>query len=746
MRPLFRYLVAAAAISGLAILMSCSEDVYTGQRKFNVAPTVRLTNGPIEGETTCYRVHFYWLGYDSDGTVAYYEYILVSGDPLGFDPADTTGVEKWTKTTETDRLFVVKADEFDTMLTINKNPYARFDRTHTFFIRSVDDLGKRSIPVHRSFTAYTFAPYVYINFPVNPNPGSGQVLSHRINFRWYGRDPISSPWNSQDVDSIRYMHFEYNPYTIDSINATPERYEHWWSPWIYYNAPNDSGKSTLLGDDEILEPKKNYVFAVQAMDEAGAVTPIIDLRTNARKFLVIDPPGPVLTVNESHLGIFKIMGTNFKPSIFDLVEGFPLKFTWSADASDYGGIITSYRYGWDIADLTEPEEWDVSPSPYHFSAPEKRFYSGTHIFYIEVIDNMGIMTLAKIQIDIFQILMDKNLLLVDDFNSGEFAQVIYAMPTEREHDEFWTNICLRADGFDPEVDIYDSRENFYIPVDQQTIWRYKNIVWVYSAEDRTMDNEGTTWIKLCQFIPPSAIGYYGSKYNYLQSYLSFGGHVWTSGKSDREGGMGGLMTRLARAYPRNLACEITSLHVGCDWDTTGVHSMPYKEYCITVLDRVWGAMRPDPRLENLRDFDNDALSHGWKDNSDPITAAHPDLPDTLDLWWKVVRPGMFFDPQVRGFHYVELYDTQYWLDIIQVGTQSCLHPIFRMRARNTRSNVDNAIFAFWTTKNAHVVADAPGAIAAPSVHFGIPLWFFERDDVNAIADVIFKEWGISNQP
>ena len=107
---------------------------------------------------------------------------------------------------------------------------------------------------------------------------------------------------------------------------------------------------------------------------------------------------------------------------------------------------------------------------------------------------------------------------------------------------------------------------------------------------------------------------------------------------------------------------------------------------------------------------------------------------------------MFFDPQVRGFHYIELYDTQYWLDIINVGTQSCLHPLYRMRTRNTRSIVNNAIFAFWTTKNADVVADVPGAIAAPSVHFGVPLWFFERDQVNAIADVIFKEWQISNNP
>ena len=41
-----------------------------------------------------------------------------------------------------------------------------------------------------------------------------------------------------------------------------------------------------------------------------------------------------------------------------------------------------------------------------------------------------------------------------------------------------------------------------------------------------------------------------------------------------------------------------------------------------------------------------------------------------------------------------------------------------------------------------VVADAEGAVGAPSVHFGFPLWFFNRAQVDSIADVIFDEWQI----
>jgi hypothetical protein len=76
--------------------------------------------------------------------------------------------------------------------------------------------------------------------------------------------------------------------------------------------------------------------------------------------------------------------------------------------------------------------------------------------------------------------------------------------------------------------------------------------------------------------------------------------------------------------------------------------------------------------------------------------------------------------------------------------QPCFHPMYRMRTRNVAvSAVNNATVAFWTTKYANVIAKVPGAVAAPSVQFGLPLWFFNRAQVDSIADVIFTEWQIS---
>ena len=120
----------------------------------------------------------------------------------------------------------------------------------------------------------------------------------------------------------------------------------------------------------------------------------------------------------------------------------------------------------------------------------------------------------------------------------------------------------------------------------------------------------------------------------------------------------------------------------------------------------------------------------------------PNLPKSLVLWDEVTKAGRYFDPSVRGFYYVEAYNPAYWMNFKKIGQQSCFHPMFRMKARASQSVLNNACVAFWTTKYENVVADVPGAVAAPSVHFGFPLWFFNRDQVDQTADAIFKEWQI----
>jgi len=742
-----RVIVPAITISAFVILtfiLGCSEDVFIGTLKKNQPPTIRITNGPIEGDSVVYRVHFYWIGNDPDGRVNYYEYVFAEGDPIGFDPADTTGLDKWFKTTSKDSIFKLMTEEYDSTITISNNPYARFSKVYTFFIRAVDDRGARSLPAYRSFTAQNLAPHAFIIHPKNPIPGHSQFLGMRVKFIWEGKDPIDVPWNYQDVDSIRHMCIRFSGFSIDELNKYPERYESYWSPWIWYDSPDDSGRSTIVGDDEILELNRSYILAVQAKDEAGAISSIFDKRTNVRHFMPMKPTGPLLVVRDPILGKFSFIGTNLGADVIYLPGGFPLNFSWKGDAGNYGGVVSSYRYGWDVEDLNDPTDWDVLPSPYHKAAPEKRFYSGIHTLYIEAVDDFGITTLAQIEINIIPVTMERNLLWVDDFYSGNFGQILWAMPTERQHDNFWIDICSRAAGFEPDRDIFDTGMNSGGPnIDNpnppsiKLMWKYKNVIWTYNSVPAY-----AAWDNVIEFVPEENF----TATNYISTYLSFGGHLWTCGKSDKSGGLAGVLPKIQLLlptpqveFPLYLKCEIWGPTVGCT-DTSGVNCMVYQDYCVSVLDKPMAIFRPmhwPPRR-----IDWDALAWGYKDDLDPITASHPELPEEFHLWEEVTKPGRFFDPLEQGFTYVEVYNPEYWMERINIHDQSCFHPMYRMVSRNSKSALNNTVIAFWSTKYAHVVSEGPGAVAAPSVHFGVPLWFFDHEEVKAITDVIFDEWQI----
>jgi hypothetical protein len=179
--------------------------------------------------------------------------------------------------------------------------------------------------------------------------------------------------------------------------------------------------------------------------------------------------------------------------------------------------------------------------------------------------------------------------------------------------------------------------------------------------------------------------------------------------------------------------------------------MPYRYHCISALDKVNGVFRTNSGMP-ARVLRADAMRFAYKDPFDPVTGAYAGLPDTLDLWSEVTAPGRYFDPHnpfgPGGFTYVEIYDPEYWMTAKGYSSQSCFHPIYRMKSVNNLSPVSNTTIAVWVTKYEDIVPDVVSGPAVParSVHFGFPLWFFERDDVDAIVDVIFDEWQIRAGP
>lgn len=736
-------------LTSVVMLAGCSNGVYTGLPDKNEPPEIWLSSGPVEGDTTGYQVHFYWSGWDPDGEIEYFEFVVSEGDPIGFNPADTAGVDKWTTTSVHDSVFRVPAD--GNPRPWPENPlYTKYDKTHTFFIRAVDMEGKRSKSAHRSFTAWTLAPTIQIERPI----GTTRTYSTVITFGWTGNDPIDSPQNSQDPDSVRYLWSQiinkeglYDPTfnIINDLNLNPEDYEHLWSPWIWYRAEGDSGRETMLGDDEILEISKSHIFALMAKDDAGAVTAVFTKDRNVRQFLVSQKAGPLLKISEVYLGSYRFLGPDMNYVQIDLPPGVPLNFRWEATAEDYGGEIQSFRYGWDIQQLDDPAQWAVIASPFIKTAESKTYFSGVHRFLVEVVDNGQKITYGKIEVTIIPFSMERNLLWVDDYPLGGYIPAMFD-PSEAVHDTFWVNICQRTSDFRPDRDVYDAASMNSLPPEMRMIGQYANIIWTYSSSITT------AWKQIIPFVPETMIGT-GTQItvNYLSLFLAKGGHLLTSGRADRSGG--GVVDAFPAPplLPASFKYDMAGL---TSEDTSGVNSMPYKDYCISVVDKVSGVFHSgeDMAPNVSRILKRDAMRLMIKESEDigeDGIVNYPGFPDSLVLSDLVTCSTCFFNPLDRGFSYVEVYDPQYWMDFRLIPSSlNCYHPMYRMLARNSNSPLDGQAVGVIITKyrksfEEDIANGKPVTIIpADSFHLGFPLWFFDHDKVNQIMDEIFAEWQI----
>ena len=171
--------------------------------------------------------------------------------------------------------------------------------------------------------------------------------------------------------------------------------------------------------------------------------------------------------------------------------------------------------------------------------------------------------------------------------------------------------------------------------------------------------------------------------------------------------------------------------------------MPYKDMCVSVVDKVQGSFRTGAEMP-ARSVERDAIRYVYKDIDDAVAVLYEGMPDKLDLWDEVTCAECFFNPQVQGFTYAEPYNPEYWMEIRVIPTQSCFHPLYRMRSRNTTSVVDRTTAAFLITRYSDIepIVESGVSVAANSFFFGFPLWFFDHASVDSIADVIFDEWQI----
>lgn len=539
-----------------AIATACGDNELGIQRRRpNHAPETFLSSGPPDSTSaTDYRVHFYWSGRDVDGSIDHYDFIMVDhpaarGSMAGDDSASTVMVSvprvidpRWTHTNSTDSVFVTRAD------TLRRDPRPGqdedpgdvlrepFERWHTFFVRAVDHEGlPDSTPDYRSFNAVNFAPTVRLKEPVRP--GRTFIGPPVIVLGWDGVDPQGDD-NTVDPVASRWVLIPsategLNEYTSwpDSLYQLPTRFE--WSPWRAWGARDSSGVEVvlrgLLRVGEVLDPPSGfYIFAVQAIDEAGAITPVFDHQTpnrnNAVLIRVDGSVGPTLVLSERFMGSHQFRG-EARPVHLDVAAGQRVAFHWRGDASAYGGRIAGYRFGWNLRNVDDDPGWS-SWSATQLDAPVRTFTGGTHRFYLQVRDNAESVTSVQFVLTVHRVTRERDVLWVDDG-----AEIIQGDGREVLEDERWIGVLSRlADehsfAFFPEVDVYDVSQKRNLPPPIDLVFRYKCIVW-----NVVPGNQTTGLAEIALFRDPFVSRHLltAARFNYLDVFIENGGNLWISG-------------------------------------------------------------------------------------------------------------------------------------------------------------------------------------------------------------------------
>jgi hypothetical protein len=760
----------------------CSES-EEGVLKENQPPTIWLSSAPPEGSVEGYVIRMFWGGWDPDGEVAFYQYAITDNGDGAFDPEDTTGADKWSRVISNDSIFSFSADELVDPNT--NNQVSDFASSHTFFIRSVDEEGLASKePAYRSFTAFTLSPKVEISIPnrVGFNPANVPPIT---TFRWKATDYISDSNTEQDPDSVSWLlepliyHNKDWAQTIAYVRNLPVDDPRWDKDaggWVWYGAPEDSGKFWTTPPKDF----GNYLFAIRAKDEAGAITPVFDEEKNMRRILVSRrTTGPLLTLTNQYMGNVGTAVCNTPLTILDLPAGVPIEFSWTANASSYGGMVSGYRYGWDINDLNDPEQWTVDYTPFpppllptdnvtaRLPVPVVYFF-GTHVFTLEVVDNSGFCSRIEVKINIIQFTMAESLFLVDDFTEGDQGGWLNTsgkgiLPNDEEHDQFWLDMLANLDGFNDQRDILEVATGAVIPLTR--LANYKSMIWsVLGHVDQTQ--EYPVLYDLIAFVPKEGDAGGGGKRqpNLIALFLAAGGHLMICGQHPVSMSINDTYAPGVR-FPVMFKYEMDLRGQGQDTapdveHPDGDQSFGFFELCLETMEfadtdfirrRGPGLQCPNYKLRVIPAF------HVRDQTMRAGIPLDPDFP-RIYLRLETAGPGKWHAPGNRGLD-CEVYNPQYFMAqavcrFTPRQPRDCFQPIYGLECFDTGEPTYRQPVAFYSSVFGDKVAGAAGAVAARSVVFGFPPVLFSPDELDnsippqiigpgiraAIENILFSEW------
>ncbi|MDO9695816.1 MAG: hypothetical protein Q7W56_13940 [Candidatus Latescibacteria bacterium] len=507
--------LAAAPVLLLAVVNGCGPETdLGGVELINALPDTRITGTPPYLRDTEYTVQFYWTGNDPDGRIRGFQWKMTANgddgisirDTLTVDPATGDTLNPWRFTTVTDSTFVVSADrqgfEEDEIL---PEAMQRFYQPHTLIVRAIDDQGGVDpTPAMITFTATTLAPSIRLTSPPTllGSRTEAQTVPPRFIIGWTGTDPdyeLGNPvqvrylYKTSDIANASGVgrHYVYTKYEYDQVVDSLVTFDDpQWSDWFPYALDPRDRRQTFEGSKR--DANNNiiyYIFALQAKDIAGAVSLDRGYFTSVANFRVDDSQTPLLILRERYLGTE--IGTGIARLEKYIAQDQPLQFEWFGSASDYGGEIVAYRYGWDVQDLNDNADpgWEVQfgLSAANLSSEVRSFAQGLHVFTVEVIDNSGLLTRIQYFLSVVPVPEENErlpLVLIDDVpdrtsNGWNNSSGTIAYDNDVQRDAFWDDVLASSGGvsrYSSDRDVIDN-ERLIGNWGYRDIVRYKTLIW-----------------------------------------------------------------------------------------------------------------------------------------------------------------------------------------------------------------------------------------------------------------------------
>jgi hypothetical protein len=514
-----------------AYLTGCADSPTIPDKPLPKDPETELTFAPLPGDTTTFRVRFFWSGSDKDGEVVRFRFAVDA------DSADS--ISQWNTTTAKETTFLFLVDPVKEI------------RGHTFQIAAEDNDGNiDKTPARRFFSAKTLPPTSQIERgPAAFNP----LIGPNFTFEWSGIDPDGGETGGPaPVDSFEYLLLLVGGVKEAGFDPLPT-----YNPDVYVNLINAATGPSLpnLGPGQNYSDWKwvgirglefrfrnqtpgIYVFAIRAVDVAGATEKNLAFIRNIRHFTVSAiNPGPELRVCSSVFiaCLSPTTGPVDAPRReLQIFEGETISFSWSATAERYGGEITGYTYALD--DTSSFPGLDLLRTAVTFT-PE-RLTPGNHFLFVRAVDDGGLVTNAVIPIFIVRPAFkepssSRPILYVDDstapnvqFPTQDSTTAIGNFPNDITESRWWTEFLLNGldtgGGGGAPVTEWDATlagiaDQKRKPPEPRHLAQYTTVIWNVDFNN-SVTNPTALWRSLV-----------GGDYSELAGYLRAGGTLILTG-------------------------------------------------------------------------------------------------------------------------------------------------------------------------------------------------------------------------